>query len=135
MPVSYTVDPGLRLIRTRCTGHTTLPQVMAHFAELRARSDLPQPLDVLLDFTEMTGTPSLDQLEQAAVETASLTPGLRWGAMAIIVADEQAQEFSRVYIALINHYFEQVRVFHDNAEAEAWLGSVRADRPTNVTGG
>jgi hypothetical protein len=128
MTVSYRIEPELKLIRTRCIGDTTLHDVQAHFAELRAHPDLPQPLDVLLDFTELTNLPRLDQLETAAGSTASLTPRLRWGVMAIVVRDEQAFQISRVYEALISHYFEGVRLFHSADEAESWVAEARAAR-------
>jgi hypothetical protein len=128
MPVRYDIDADQRVIRTRCIGETTLREVLAHFAELRNTPSLPQPLDVRLDFTEMTSLPRLDQIEAAAETTASLTPMLKWGAMAIVVNDALAHHVSRVYEALVTHYFQEVRIFRDAAEADVWLETVRRNR-------
>jgi hypothetical protein len=127
-PVRYDIDAHRRVIRTRCIGETTLREVLAHFAELRSTPSLPQPLDVRLDFTEMTSLPRLDQIEAAADTTASMTPMLRWGAMAIVVNDPFAHHVSRVYEALVSHYFQEVRTFRDAAEADVWLETVRGNR-------
>jgi hypothetical protein len=125
MPVRYAIDLDQRVIRTRCIGETTFGEVLAHFAELRSNPALPQPLDVRLDFTEMTSVPRLDQIECVAETTASLTPMLRWGAMAIVVNDSFAHNVSRIYEALVKHYFQEVRIFRDSAEADAWLENMR----------
>jgi len=125
LTVTYVVDPALRLIRTRCSGDTTLADVLAHFSELRATTSLPESLDVLLDLTEMTSLPSLDQLEAAAASTASLTPAMRWGSLAIVVGTETARETASVYAALVRHYFAQIRIFTDGDGAEEWLAAQR----------
>lgn len=134
MPVEYDLDANRRLIRTRCIGETTLREVLGHFAELRTIPSLPQPLDVRLDFTAMTSTPELDQIEIAAMSTASLTPMLKWGAMAIVVSDAPAYDVGRIYEALVSHYFRAVRVFRDTAEADRWLASVREERAGGSVG-
>ena len=134
MPVRYDIDADQRVIRTRCIGETTLREVLAHFAELKSTPSLPQPLDVRLDFTEMTSLPRLDQIEAAAETTASLTPMLKWGAMAIVVNDPLAHHVSRVYEALVNHYFQEVKIFRDAADADVWLETVRRNRRPDRSG-
>jgi hypothetical protein len=134
MPVTYEIDADRGLIRTRCIGKTTLREVIAHFAELRSMTSLPQPLDVQLDFTELTALPNLDQLEIAADSTASLTPTLKWGVLAIVVRDQLVYDTSRIYEALISHYFQAVRIFRDGADADAWLETVREEREAGSVG-
>lgn len=128
MPVTYEVHSDRGLIRTHCSTDITFDEVMAHFAELRSLPSLPQPLDVYLDLTDMRSLPTLDQLEMVAGTTGSLTPGLRLGAMAIVAASDVALGTSRIYEALVSHYFEDVRVFRDAVEADAWIDGVRAAR-------
>lgn len=128
MPVEYEIDADRRLICTCCIGETTLREVLAHFAELRTIPSLPQPLDVRLDFTEMTTLPQLDQIEIAAMSTASLTPMLKWGAMAIVVSDPSAYDVGRIYEALVSHYFRAVKVFRSGEDADSWLETIRKDR-------
>ena len=134
MPVEYDLDTNHGLIRTRCVGATTLGEVIAHFAELIKHPSLPPQLDVRLDFTELTTFPRLDQLEIAAMSTASFTPMLKWGVMAMVVSDEFAYETSRIYEALVSHYFMAVRIFRDGAEADAWLETVREEREAGSVG-
>jgi hypothetical protein len=97
-------------------------------------TSLPQPLDVRLDFTELTALPNLDQLEIAADSTASLTPTLKWGVMAMVVSDSFAYDTSRIYEALISHYFQAVRIFRDGADADAWLETIREEREAGSVG-
>jgi hypothetical protein len=125
MPIAYDIDTDRRLIRTRCPQGTTLADVLAHFAELRAIPSLPQPLNVLLDLSGMDELPGLGQMEAAAGGTASLTPNLRWGALAIVVGTEAARQTATIYGALISYYFERVRVFRDPTEADLWLPAAR----------
>lgn len=133
MPVSCKVDPADSLIRTHCSARTTFPEVLAHFAELRSMPDLPQPLDVFLDLTEIETLPTLDQLEAVAATTGSLTPDMRWGAMAIIAASDVVFGTSRIYEALVSHYFERIQVFRNAVEADAWLEGVRSARAAGAT--
>jgi hypothetical protein len=124
MPITYDIEADRRLIRTRCLQGTTLAEVLAHFAELKTTPALPQPLNVHLDLREMDALPGLGQMETAAGMTASLTPNLRWGALAV-VGTEAARQTATIYGALISYYFERVHVFEDPAEAERWLPVAR----------
>jgi len=62
MPIDYQIDPGRHLIRTRCIGSLTFDEVVAHFRALEADPRIPDPLDVLLDFSELTNFPDHDQV-------------------------------------------------------------------------
>ena len=56
VPVVYQISKGL--IRTRCYGPVTLPEVAEHFRELERDPDCPPRLDVLLDLRDITSLPS-----------------------------------------------------------------------------
>jgi hypothetical protein len=135
MPVSFEIDADRGLIRTHCSARTTFEEVMSHFAELRALPSLPQPLDVYLDLRDIRNLPTLDQLESVAGTTGSLTLELRWGAMAIVASRDVVFGTSRIYEALVNHYFEDIRVFRDPVEAEAWIDGLRAARAAGPASG
>jgi hypothetical protein len=135
MPVSYEIDAERGLIRTHCSARTTFGEVMAHFAELRALPSLPQPLDVYLDLRDIRNLPTLDQLESVAGTTGSLTLDLRWGAMAIVASSDVVFGTSRIYEALVHHYFEDVRVFRDPVEADAWIDGLRSARAAGPASG
>jgi hypothetical protein len=133
MPVSWEVDADRGQIRTHCSADTTFEEVMSHLRELRSLPALPRPLDVFLDLRDIRNLPTLDQLETVAGTTGALTPDLGWGAMAIVATSDVVFGTSRIYEALVHHYFEDVRVFRDPVEADAWIDGVQAARAAGST--
>jgi hypothetical protein len=55
--------------------------------------------------------------------------------MAIVASRDVVFGTSRIYEALVNHYFEDIRVFRDPVEAEAWIDGLRAARAAGPASG
>src|SRR5262249_28294493 len=68
MPVLYDIDRDQRVIRTRCVGYVTFPEVADHFRALEQEDDCPSPLDVLLDLRASLTVPSTEQLQAVSQE-------------------------------------------------------------------
>ncbi len=62
MPVTYEIDKGNGIIRTRCSGAVTFPDVVEHFQTLERDADCPRSADVVLDLRELTSLPTNNQL-------------------------------------------------------------------------
>ena len=123
MPITWEIDRKRKLIRTRCFGATVLEEVLRHFAELRAATDLPAPLSVLLDLTEVSTAPEREHLRAVVNEIRSLGSTLRWGALAIAARSDLLFGMSRILAVFVEPSFTSTGVFRKVEEAEAWLAS------------
>jgi hypothetical protein len=121
MPVSYEIDRDRGLIRTRCYGPTTLPEVLEHFEVLRAQPDLPERLDGLLDLTDMVGAPERDQLRAIAGGMKGMTSQVTFGAFAIVAPGDLLFGMSRMLGIFAEGLIASTGVFRTLPEAERWL--------------
>jgi len=129
MPVTYRIDPGRRRILTRCTGETTLPEVLAHFDELERDPRVPGGADVLLDLMGMTSLPNVGQLRSAADRAAAAGGKVRFGAIAIVSDGRDAAGMARAFGTLTAQLFTSSGVFSSRVEAETFLESAAAASP------
>jgi hypothetical protein len=126
MPVSYEIDTIRRIIRTRCTGDVTLPEVIEHFRQLEHDPDCARRLDVLLDLTKMTSVPSRGQLQAVANEIGRVGGRVRFGACAILVASEALSGAATNFEALAGSAFRTTKTFREPDQAKVWLSSQRS---------
>jgi hypothetical protein len=132
VPVSYEIDRDRGLVRTRCVGATTLPEVLAHFRELAAEPALPEPLDVLLDLSELTAAPASDQVRTIADEVRAFRSKLDWGAIAIVARSDLVFGVSRMFGIVAEDQFANTGVFRSLSEAEDWLRARAAGKPPSA---
>jgi|SRR5450631_3009477 hypothetical protein len=125
MPVIYALDPKQKLIRTRCVGNVTLPEVLAHFHELAEDPNAPGLFDVFLDLSETTSLPAGFQIAAVADQIKKTSQIVRFNACAIVAQQDALFGMLRMLEVLAEPYFGVTRVFRISAEAEAWLESVR----------
>jgi hypothetical protein len=126
VPISYEIDRDHKLIRTRCVGSTTFAEVLDHFQALGAEPALPEPLNVLLDLSELTAAPESHQVRAIADEVRAFRTKLSWGAIAIVAISDLNFGMSRMLAILAEDHFANTGVFRRLAEAEDWLRSQRA---------
>lgn len=126
MPVTYTIDKPLGLIRTRCFGHVTLPEVIAHFRELEIDEECPKRLDVILDLSDTTSLPSSEQLRTVTEKIAQLRGSLRFGACAIVVGSDAWFGTAQVFEVLAARSFSATKIFREIGAAETWLEDQRS---------
>jgi hypothetical protein len=68
MPVTYTIYPAEKLIRTTCIREVNLEEVTDHFRELERDLNRPDRLNVLLDLSETTSVPIALKSRQRATK-------------------------------------------------------------------
>jgi hypothetical protein len=128
MPIPYEIDEARSLIRTRCTGTMTLPEVIDHFKELRADPRLPKRVNVLLDLTALVNAPERDQLRSVVAEVKEAGTALRWGAIAVAARTDLIYGMSRIFAVFVEDVFTSTGVFRQLAEAERWIDAQVAER-------
>ena len=127
MPVTYKLDPA-GIIRTKCVGDVSLPEVLAHFDELERDPLCPAQLDVLLDLSEQTSIPASPQLREVAARIGKATLRVRFGAVAVVVSQTVIYGTARAVETLASQHFTASRVFWKRAEAEMWLEATRSSK-------
>ncbi len=121
MPITYRIDREMNRIFTRCSGETTLREVLAHFDELEMDPDCPPAADVLLDLSEITNLPNVGQIRTAAERTGDASRKVGFGACAVVVGSEAWFGMARVFEAFTEPHFTRTAVFRTVEAAEAWL--------------
>jgi hypothetical protein len=123
MPVSYSSDAAAQVIRIRCTGYTTFPEVMDHFRTFQNDVQCPDRAHVLLDLTEITSLPESHQLRAAGTTIGLLRPTVCFGACAIVASSDAMFGTARMFEVFADEYFHSTQVFRTGAEAEEWLAT------------
>ena len=126
MPIHYQIDPARHLIRTRCVGPLTFDEVVAHFRVLEADPRIPDPLDVLLDFSELTNFPDHDQVRSVAREVRELRSKIVWRNLAIVAPRDLAFGIARMFEMISEPSFRATMVFRAQADAERWIEKAEA---------
>jgi hypothetical protein len=126
MPVTYTIDPSARLIRTRCEEKLTLQEVIDHFRELGRDPACPERLDVMLDVSDVITLPESRQIETVVYEIRRLQERVRFGFCAVIAPRPALYGMLRVFEVVAQDYFREIHVFRSAAQAANWLNSRRA---------
>ena len=130
MPVTYEIDHKRNRIATRCSGDTTLSEVLEHFDALEREQGRPPHLDVLLDLTEQTNLPTAQQIQAAASRIGMAKWMIDFRACAIVVSRDALFGMLRMFEVFAHPHFERLRVFRDSAEARAWLD--KGDSPSRA---
>lgn len=128
MPITYQIDVARGILRTRCVGVVTLPEVLAHFDRLRTERGLPPRVNVLLDLSALSTAPERDQLRAVVAEMKDLGSALRWGALAIVAQTDLLFGMSRILGVFVEDSFSNTGVFRQVADAESWLDAHLAAR-------
>jgi hypothetical protein len=123
MPIAYQIDRAEQLVRTSCTGATTLDEVLQHFAVLIQDPECPEQLNVLLDLSEMTSPPVSDQLRTVATEIARIGPRVQFLNCAIIAPKDAMFGMARMFEVFNEQHFGTTRVFRTRDEGAIWLAS------------
>jgi HrpA-like RNA helicase len=126
MPVVYLIDREKALIRTRCVGPVTLPEVADHFRQLERDPDRPARVDVLLDLREVSSLPTDDQLRAVGREIQRIRDSVRFGACAIVASSDVLFGTAKMFEVVAAPGFRVTRVFRGPTEAEAWLAEQRS---------
>lgn len=123
MPVIYSIDVPLNLIRTRCVGSVKLQDVLHHFKALERDPKIPKYLDVLLDLTENETLPDAGQVAAVADAVAAMRLRIQFGACAVVAPTDALFGMMRMFEAMAEGSFRITRTFRSIAEAETWLAT------------
>jgi hypothetical protein len=121
MPVTYSIDHGRALIRTRCAGVVTLTDVLAHFATLARDPRCPRRLDVLLDWSDLETMPQPGQLRTIAQEIGTIEGSVGFRACAVVAPRDVVYGLARMFQTFAAERFSSTLVCRTLDEAEAWL--------------
>jgi len=121
MPIPYEIDGARQRIHTRCIGDVTPAEVVAHFRALAEEPHLPERLDVLLDFRELTAYPDSRQLQSIGIEIRQRLAKVAWGRCAVIGATDLAFGIGRMFEMITEPSFRGTMVFRDLESAIRWL--------------
>lgn len=120
MPITYSIDPGARLVQTKATGRVTLEDVLSHSHLLKSDPHFNPHYCNLIDLTGFTGT----DLNQDAMKAFAqgfqgevFAPDAR---RAVVAPSAAAFELSTRFQALRSDN-ENFQVFHTLDEAMHWL--------------
>jgi hypothetical protein len=118
MGMGYTIDPARRLLRTRGWGVVSTRDLQdltnrilvdpAFNAEYRSLADLREVTAVAVDSMTMAETASMPLF----------TPGTR---RAIVAPSDAVYDVARTFASYAERAGQEVRVFRELAQAEAWL--------------
>jgi len=121
MPITYTIDIPTALIVTRCFGHVTLAEVREHFQELASVWPDVERLDVLLDLTDQTSLPTLQDLEEVAAEIGTQIGPWRFGRCAVVTEQDPLFVSMEMFEVLAGRFFDAVEIFRTPPDALVWL--------------
>lgn len=125
MPVTYVIDTQQKLIRTKCAGNVTLPEVIGHFRELERDPNCADRLDVFLDLSDTTSLPLTREISAVAAEIGRIKKKVRFNACAVVATRTALFGMLRMLEVMAGAYFGAFRVFRVTTQAEEWLASQR----------
>jgi hypothetical protein len=119
LPVSYSIDPDLRLVISRIWGTVTNDDVNEHDRQLRADPLLDPTYSQLADMSEVTLNLVSSNTVQETAREQFFVPGAR---RAFVVSDDASYGMCRKYATHAESFGQVITIFRDRNEAEAWLG-------------
>ncbi|HTT24194.1 MAG TPA: hypothetical protein VMG82_35045 [Candidatus Sulfotelmatobacter sp.] len=133
MPVTYSIDPARKLIRTTCSGQVTLQEIIDHFQTLGTDPRCAGSPDVMLDVSASELFPDSQNLARVVTELAKISDTVQFRLCAINAGQDTMFGMMRMFEVHAAKYFKAVRVFRNPADTEKWLDSYQVgDGP--VTG-
>ena len=119
MPVTYTIDPVLRLVRTRAEGVLTEPETSELYRRIKADPAFQPTFSQLCDLTVVDEIQtSATYLRELARQTI-FAPGAR---RAFVTSQLFHYGLARMLQSFCELEGSEIGVFKSMAEAEQWLG-------------
>jgi len=132
MPVTYSIDPVRKLIRTTCSGQATLQEIIDHFQTLSTDPQCAGSLDVMLDVSGSELFPDSQNLARVVTELAKVSEKIQFRLCAINAGQDTMFGMMRMFEVYAGKYFKAVRVFRSPADIEKWLDSYQiGDAPAS----
>jgi hypothetical protein len=119
MPILYKVDAARQRVFTNVTGLITAIDIIGHFEVARREGFLPYC--EFIDTSSITSqTLSAGEIGKAAMTVLKLRRQEKFGARAVLVANDTIFGLTRIFTALTSAYIP-MEVFRDPIKAETWL--------------
>jgi hypothetical protein len=129
MPILYKIDSAQQRVFTTVTGIITAIDIIGHFEVARREGFLPYA--EFIDTSSITSpTLSVGEIGKAAMAVLKLRRQEKFGARAILVANDTIFGLARIFTTLTSSYIP-MEVFRDQAKAETWLDGQPNDGQTN----
>jgi hypothetical protein len=119
MPILYKIDAARQRVFTDVTGIITAIDIIGHFEVARREGFLPYA--EFIDTSSITSpTLSVGEIGKAAMAVLKLRRQEKFGARAVVVANDTIFGLTRIFTTLTSAYIP-MEVFRDQTKAEAWL--------------
>ncbi|HET6472896.1 MAG TPA: hypothetical protein VFG38_13705 [Pseudomonadales bacterium] len=126
MPIRMIIDKTTSLIRTTASGRVTGDDLVAYYHRLRSHPDFRSDLSEIFDLTDVTEADvGADDVRRLSSVTEEFTRRGVTVKVAIVAPRDLEFGLSRMYEMLQSQSKNDVRVFRDRAEAEAWIFAPR----------
>jgi hypothetical protein len=124
MPILYKIEPALQRVFTNVSGTVSVLEIIGHFEIARREG--------FLTYSEFIDTsniqyPSLSigDIGKAALTVRKINHKEKFGARAVLVANETIFNLTRIFATLMAGYIP-MKVFLDRIKAEEWLNNETA---------
>ena len=119
MPILYKIDAVRKRVFTTVTGYITGIDIIGHFEVARRERFLS--FSEFIDVSSIIKpTLSIVEVGRAAVTVLNLRRQEKFGARAVLVANETIFDQARIFATLTSPYIP-MEIFHDPTTAEKWL--------------
>ena len=119
MPILYKIDSARQRVSTTVTGIITAIDIIGHFEVARREGFLPY--SEFIDTSSITRpTLSVGEIGKAAMAVLKLRRQEKFGARAVLVANDTIFGLTRIFTTLTSAYIP-MEVFRDQTKAETWL--------------
>jgi hypothetical protein len=122
MPIRMIIDRAAGLIRTTGSGRVSGDDLVTYYHRLRSHPDFRGDLNEIFDLSDVTDAAvDADDVRRLSGVTEEFTR--RGVAVRVAIVAPRDLEFglARMYEMLQSQSLNEVRVFRDRADAEAWI--------------
>ena len=119
MPISYSIDPEQRLVRSRIWGTVTNDEVNEHNRLLRSDPLFDPTYSQIADMTGVTQNKVTFTNVKETARDQYFAPGVR---RALLVSDDTTFGLCRMFATYAENLGQRLTVFRDRKEAEEWVG-------------
>ena len=125
MPLTYTVDRGLRIVIARGNGVLSEEDLRSSWEMMQSDPSFNPSFAQLFDLSDVTDIEVSIPAMARIAGSSTAGPGAR---RAFVGINDVQYEVAKTFAALSEPHHQAVHVFRDRAIAEAWVLEQRADR-------
>jgi hypothetical protein len=123
MKISYEIDSTQGLFVARLSGVVALEELLEYTQEITSNPDYRHTLPALIDVRHASPALNREDLKRLAYAMAIRPTPLHDAPKALVVDEETAGEFRRIFEVLVEGGNEAIEVFHEPEAAWEWIGA------------